>query len=570
MNKTLVFCLFSVLSAGLSAGRLLDPVYLPAGSNPRGLVAVDLNSDGYGDAAVAGFGSATLIGQACPADAGAIQIYAGSTDGLVPSQTLALPGDAPRGLAAVDLNQDGRLDLLATLYCSGRLAAFLQAADGSFGAPQFHPVGAQPVGVAALSIDGAAWVAVANYGASTVSLFKSQAGSLQLLATHPAASSPTDLEFFGSGKGQPAMLLVAAYGSNQMLRLSLGADGTLLASEASPVGGQPCKIVVGDLNGDGLRDAAVARFTDSAVSVFLGQAGGLAEDALALTLQGSHPNGLAVGQLGASQRLVAADRDSDHAEIISWTPLGLSSSARILVPDASGNTAAFGPVESALADVNGDGLQDILVTHMRSGRLAVILQAREAAPQISSSSHPDPTGWSPATELRAQWTLAGGLDPAQGFRVLLDQQPGTVPPADSPPQAAAEAVFTGLNTGEHWLHVQAVGADGLAGETAHYRVGVTASMARENVYNYPNPSRDGRTTIRFPLLQPAPVEVRIYDEVGGLVWSRDLGAGETVAGLNTLVWDGHNGLGREAANGGYVLTVKSGDVKVTKKIAIIR
>jgi hypothetical protein len=566
VKKALIFGLLAAVSAPLAASRLLAPSYLAAGSNPRGLVSADFNGDGFADAAVASFGSATLIGQACPADAGAIQVYNGSADGLHAVQTLELNGDAPRGLAAVDVNGDGKPDLLASLYCSGQLALFLGTGDGRFGPPTLYTVGAQPVGVAVQPHTSGAWVAVANYGASTVSLFEASGGQLRLLATLPAPGSPTDLEFYGA---QP-LLLVAAYGSNQLLELKLNPDGSLASSTALPVSGQPCKVVVADLNGDGLLDAAVARFTDSGVSVFLGVNGGLSQTPLSTGLQGSHPNGLAVGAVGAHQRLVTADRDSDDVELVEWTPLGLSRSAKVSVPDAAGNTGTFGPVETALGDVNGDGLPDILVTHMRSGRLAVILGAREGAPTISSPTHPDPKGWSPSTRLEAAWTPAPGLDPVQGWRVILDSLPGSVPPADQTPQTASGGAFDGLATGEHWLHVQAVDASGKPGETAHYRVGVTAAMAKENVYNYPNPSRDGRTTIRFPLLQPAAVEIRIYDEVGALVWSRDLHAGETVAGVNGVLWDGHNDLGQLAANGGYVLTVKSGDAFITKKIAIIR
>lgn len=571
MKKALILGLFVAMSAAVHASRLMPPTYLTAGSNPRGLVSVDFNGDGFGDAVVAAFGSATLIGQACPADAGAILIYQGSAAGLTLRQTLSLAGDAPRGLASADLNGDGRPDILASLYCGGQLAVFLQAADGSFGAPQFYPVGSQPVGVAVQARPDGAWVAVANYGSSNVSLFSAQHGVLTLLATHPAASSPTDLEFYGAGSAKASLLLVTAYGSNQLLRLTLDPGGSLVASEATPISGQPCKVVVGDLNGDGLPDAAVSRFTDSALSVFLGlPSGALSTDALATGLQGSHPNGLSLGQLGASARLALSDRDSDQLELARWTPQGLSSSATVLIPDAAGNTGTYGPVETALSDVNGDGLLDVLVTHMRSGRLAVLLQARDAAPEISSDSHPDPQGWSASTQLRAQWLPAPSLDPVQGYRVVLDEQAGTVPPVDAGLQSNASAVFTGLSTGEHWLHVQPIDAAGLAGETGHYRVGVTASMSRENTYNFPNPSRDGRTTIRFPLLQAAAVEIRIYDEVGQLVWTRDLSAAETVAGLNKILWDGHNGVGREVANGGYVLTVKSGNILVTKKIAIIR
>jgi hypothetical protein len=43
-----------------------------------------------------------------------------------------------------------------------------------------------------------------------------------------------------------------------------------------------------------------------------------------------------------------------------------------------------------------------------------------------------------------------------------------------------------------------------------------------------------------------------------------------VAGLNQVLWDCVNDRGRAVANGGYVLSVRSGDVVVTKKIAVVR
>lgn len=569
MKTHLVFGLVWAFAAPLTASRLLDPVWLEAGSNPRGLVAVDFNADGFADAAVASFGSATLIGQACPADNGAIQVYRGSAAGLAPVQTLTLPGNAPRGLAAADVDGDGRPDLLASLYCSAQLAVFRQNSDGGFEGPRLYPVGAQPVGVAVWSREGQTWVAVANYGSSTLTLFKAADGGLQRLADLATDLQPTDVEFYPAVKG--VEVLVAAYGGNVLQHLILGTDASVFSSRSLPVSGQPCKVVVGDLDGDGLADVSVARFAESAVSVFRGLPGGGLESVPAsLALRGSHPNGLSLGRLGARFRLVAADRDSDHAELLEWGPQGLSSTAALALPDAQGNTGTYGPVESAVADINGDGLDDVLVTHMRSGRLAVLLQAPPAAPVVSSSKHPDPGAWNPATDLDVAWTAAPDLDAVLQFRVLLDQNPGTVPGADSPVFGPGGTYFRGLATGEHWVHVRAVDASGLAGETAHYRVRVNAALARENVYNWPNPVRTGRTTIRFPLLAPAAVEIRIYDEMGALVWSRDLAPSDTVAGLNQVLWDCVNDRGRAVANGGYVLSVRSGDVVVTKKIAVVR
>ncbi len=49
-----------------------------------------------------------------------------------------------------------------------------------------------------------------------------------------------------------------------------------------------------------------------------------------------------------------------------------------------------------------------------------------------------------------------------------------------------------------------------------------------------------------------------------------VGAGDTMAGVNTVEWDGRNGNGRTVGNGGYIYTLSSGSFSVTKKIAIVR
>jgi flagellar hook assembly protein FlgD len=147
---------------------------------------------------------------------------------------------------------------------------------------------------------------------------------------------------------------------------------------------------------------------------------------------------------------------------------------------------------------------------------------------------------------------------------------GTFPQLGEGATQALSASYASLASGTYFFHVRAVDAAGRLGDTAHFKVGVTAALSKENVYNYPNPSRDGRTAIRFPLLQPSGVNIRIYDETGALVWSRDLSAADTVAGVNAVEWDGRNGNGQPVANGGYIYTLSSGSFTVTKKIAIIR
>jgi hypothetical protein len=375
MRSTLTIFAVLALASSAQATRLDTMVTYAAGSNPRGLAVGDLNGDGKADVAVANFGAGTLIGQATTQAAGTLQLFKGTADGLAPWALLP-SGKSPRGLAIADLNGDGRLDIVASFYDDNAVGVYLQKADGSFGQPATVAVGAHPVGVAVGKLHEKAVFAVANYNSDSVTLLRIVAGAPVVLATLPVAAAPTDLKFYAPEGAKETVLLVAAYGANQMTRLTLKEDGAQASRVDSFISGQPCKIVVADINGDGHLDAAVAQFTESRVTLFLGQSdGSLGLSGTATALRGSHPNGIAYGALGGKGRLVTADRDSDQADLLEWSSEGLTSTAALTVPDGNGNTAAaFGPVEAAVADVNGDSLADLVLTDMRSGELKLFTQ----------------------------------------------------------------------------------------------------------------------------------------------------------------------------------------------------
>ncbi len=94
-------------------------------------------------------------------------------------------------------------------------------------------------------------------------------------------------------------------------------------------------------------------------------------------------------------------------------------------------------------------------------------------------------------------------------------------------------------------------------------------LSEKNTFNFPNPCKD-RTTIRFSLASPEDVNIAIYDINGRIVWQKNLDAGETIAGINCVVWNAVNDYGIYAANGVYILKVATIDKTVTKKIAIVR
>ena len=156
-------------------------------------------------------------------------------------------GISPSSVAIGDLNGDGRLDLvtaniggdpLGTPTPAGTVSVLLGNGGGTFSAATPYPTGSvipSSVAIGDLNGDGRLDLAVTNYG-SPSSLVP--AGTVSV--------------FLGAG------------------------GGTLAAATQYPTGtGLPGaqSVAIGDLNGDGRLDLAVAN-SSSSISVLLGQAGG--------------------------------------------------------------------------------------------------------------------------------------------------------------------------------------------------------------------------------------------------------------------------------------------------------
>jgi hypothetical protein len=85
--------------------------------------------------------------------------------------------------------------------------------------------------------------------------------------------------------------------------------------------------------------------------------------------------------------------------------------------------------------------------------------------------------------------------------------------------------------------------------------------------NYPNPFNPS-TTIPFALSSPALVRVQVYDVLGQRV--RTLMNGPTPAGYHSLVWNGRNDLGDQAAAGLYFYLLEAGSVRQSRKMLLVK
>lgn len=314
-------------------------------------------------------------------------------------------------------------------------------------------------------------------------------------------------------------------------------------------------------------------FGESRVALFTENLGSFGGTPIFVSLLGQHPNGLAIGRVAGQSTplIVVADRDSDEIDLLG---LGSDGTYKVLksfsVKVGQGEDSQYGPVEIAIGDFSGSGYLGFASSHMRGGLVHVFSQESPAAPQISSSSDPDSAQYYSGNQAQFTWTTPSDFDGIDHYQYALDQSNTLQPSGKTQSTGANSANFSGLSTGTYYLHVSAVDKAGDMGLPALYKIGVTAAMSPDNTYNFPNPSTTGQTTIRFALDTPQAVQIRIYDEVSSLVWSKDLGAGETIAGVNYVQWNGVNDRGVTVGNGGYILQVKSGNIVVTKKIAIVR
>jgi len=274
-------------------------------------------------------------------------------------------GDAPASVAVGDFNRDGIQDLAVANTDSSNVSVLLGNGDGTFQAAVNFDVGLDnfpfSVAVGDFNGDGIQDLAVANndLGTGNVSVLLGNGDGTFQPAVEFSAGVFANSVAVGDFNGDGVQDLAVASGDFVWVLLGDG-GGTFQVAVNFGAGSVPVSVAVGDFNGDGIQDLTVANRGDfikpGNVSVLLGNGDGTFQAAVNFDA-GDEPVSVGVG-----------DFNGDGVQDLAVA--GFFDRVSVLLGNGDGTFQAavnfdvgLEPVSVAVGDFNGDGLQDLAVAN---------------------------------------------------------------------------------------------------------------------------------------------------------------------------------------------------------------
>lgn len=308
------------LNTATAATALLPQVTTSTGVNslPVWTTVADVNNDGKLDLITSVFGTDS------------VNVQLGNGDGTFQTAgtILIVPGFGPAEVHAVSLRGNGTLDLIVGSFNVNQIAVLLGNGNGTFQPPTLYTVGTAVNTPTSLTTgdfnhDGNLDVAVANVIDDTISVL------------------------IGNGSG------------------SLTPLGAPIS-----VGHTPEAIRAGDFNGDGYSDLAVANYGDGTVTTLLNNENGTFT-ATAISIGSgatSGPQGLAITGTGDSLLMAVANYRDNTISVLQSSGNGTFGAQKIV-------DVGNGPDDLNFADFNGDGVPDLAVSNYTSNTVTLVLSS---------------------------------------------------------------------------------------------------------------------------------------------------------------------------------------------------
>ncbi len=363
--------------------------------------------------------------------------------------------------------------------------------------------------VANLNGDGLPDIIVANYSSNTVSvLMNTMAPGATVASFAPQQAFATGSNPFSvvaadlNGDGRPDLLVADFHSDSVSVLLNTTAPGAATATFAptqtvsTGIGTYPSSAAVADLNGDGRPDIIAADYGSGSVSVLLNTtAPGSTTPSFGapqIFATGNGPSVVAVADLNGDGRpdIVAANEyDGTVSVLLNTTAPGATTfSFAAQQTYTNGSAANSEPNSIALADLNGNGLPDIITANYFTASVSVLMNTPaiigsdtatgtiDSAPVVQSFVRADPNP-SNAGLVDFTITFSEAISGLTASNLILS---GTA--------AGTIGTPTTSDGGIIWSVPVTTGGDGTLGLTVNNRTGIVDSNGNQL---YDSTSDDG-------------------------------------------------------------------------------
>jgi len=356
---------------GNGDGTFQNQTTFATGSHPFSVALADVSADGKPDLVVANDGSAS------------VSVLLGNGNGTFQGQATFATGLKPHFVAVADVNGDGKLDLAVANFGSTSVSVFLNAGNGNFTGQVYTINHVAPYVAAINGSNPVSLTSPASSVTYTVTFSEPVTGvALNDFQTVVTGSLSATLTQVTPVSASVYMLTITAITGNGTLGLNLVDNGSIedlagdhLVQPNVPIsfntpttyatGSSPYSVAVADVNGDGNPDLVVANRGSSSVSVLLGNGDGTFQSQTTFAT-GSYTYYVAVADVNGDGKpdLVVDNRHSSSVSVLLGNGNGTFQNQTTFA------TGAYGPM--VVADVNGDGKPDLVIGR-GSGVVSVLL-----------------------------------------------------------------------------------------------------------------------------------------------------------------------------------------------------